>query len=112
VKEEAESELRSVEVKIARLNQDVTEMREEAARNWAEESERLRASGAAEIEKINLAARAELAASERAAQQELRESAAAMAVDRAAALVSSMMNTETRARMFQSFLNELGKGAK
>jgi F-type H+-transporting ATPase subunit b len=112
VKEEADRELRAVEVKISRLDQDVTEMRAEAARNWAAESERLRASGAAEIEKINLAARAELAASERAAQQELRESAAAMAVDRAAALVSSMMNTETRARMFQSFLSELGKGAK
>ncbi len=112
VKEEADRELRAVEVKISHLDQDVTDMRAEAARNWAAESERLRASGAAEIEKINLAARAELAASERAAQQELRESAAAMAVDRAAALVSSMMNTETRARMFQSFLSELGKGAK
>jgi F-type H+-transporting ATPase subunit b len=112
VKAEADRELREVEVKIARLDQDVAEMREEARRNWAAESERLRASGLAEIEKINLAARAELAASERAAQQQVREIAASMAVERAAALVSSMMNTEIRARMFQSFLGELGKGAK
>jgi F-type H+-transporting ATPase subunit b len=112
VKAEADRELREVEVKVARLDQDVAELREEARRNWAAESERLHASGLAEIEKINLAARAELAASERAAQQQVREIAASMAVERAAALVGSMMNTEIRARMFQSFLGELGKGAR
>jgi F-type H+-transporting ATPase subunit b len=112
VKAEADRELRVVETKIARLDQDVAEMREEARRNWAAESERLRTSGLAEIEKINLAARGELAASERAARHEVREIAASMAVERAAALVSSKMNTQIRARMFQSFLGELGRGAK
>jgi len=110
-KAEAERELHEVETKIERLDHDVAEMREEARRNWAAESERLYASGQAEIEKIAHAAREELAASERAAQHEVREIAASMAVERAAALVSSMMNTEIRARMFQSFLSELGRGA-
>jgi F0F1-type ATP synthase membrane subunit b/b' len=87
-------------------------MRAEAQRNWAAEAERLYKSGLTEIEKINQAARGELAASERAAQQEVREIAASLAVERAAALVSSKMNSEIRARMFQSFLSELGKGAK
>jgi F-type H+-transporting ATPase subunit b len=107
----ADRELHEVETKMARLDQDVAEMREEARRNWAAESDRLRASGQAEIEKIALAAREELAASERAAQQQVREIAASMAVERAATLVSSMMNAEIRARMFQSFLSELGRGA-
>lgn len=111
-KAEAERNLRVVEAKIARLDRDVAEMREEARRNWAAESERLRTSGLAEIEKINLAAREELAASERAARHEVREIAASMAVERAAALVSSKMNTEIRARMFQSFLSEIGKSGK
>jgi len=110
VKAEADRELREVETKVARLDQDVAEMREEARRNWATESERLYASGLAEIEKINQAARGELAASERAAQQQLREVAAALAMQNAAALVSSRMNAEIRAKMFQSFLVELGKG--
>jgi F-type H+-transporting ATPase subunit b len=110
-KAEADRELHEVETKIARLDHDVAEMREEARRNWAAESERLRASGQGEIEKIAHAAREELAASERAAQQQVREMAASRAVERAAALVSSMMNTEVRSRMFQSFLRELGKGA-
>jgi F-type H+-transporting ATPase subunit b len=111
VKVEADRELREVETKIARLDQDVAEMREEARRNWAAESERLNTSAQAEIEKIAHAAREELAASERAAQQQVREMAASLAVERAAALVSSMMNTEVRSRMFQSFLRELGRRA-
>ncbi len=110
-KAEADRELQQVEVKIAHLDQDVAEMRAEAGRNWAAESERLHASGQAEIEKIAQAAREELAASERAAQQQVREIAASMAVQRAATLVSSMMNAEVRSRMFQTFLNELGRGA-
>jgi F0F1-type ATP synthase membrane subunit b/b' len=108
-KAEADRELREVETKIARFDQDVAEMREEARGNWAAESGRLHASGVAEIEKINQAARAELGASERAAQQQLREIAATMAVQDAAALVASRMNAEIRARMFQSFLTELGR---
>jgi|SRR5882672_8334752 len=111
MKMEADRELREVETKIARLDQDVAEMREEARRNWAAESERLNTSAQAEIEKIAHAAREELAASERAAHQQVREMAASLAVERAAALVSSMMNTEVRSRMFQSFLRALGKGA-
>ena len=110
-KAEAHRELHEVEAKIARIDQDVAVMHEEARRNWTQESERLRASGQAEVEKIAHAAREELAASERAAQQQVREIAASLAVDRAAALVSSRMNAEIRARMFQSFLSELGRGA-
>jgi F-type H+-transporting ATPase subunit b len=109
-KAEADRELHEVEAKIAHLDRDVAEMRAEAQRNWAAESERLNASGQAEIEKIAQAAKEELAASERAAQHQVREIAASMAVERAAALMSSRMNAEIRARMFRSFLSELGRG--
>jgi F-type H+-transporting ATPase subunit b len=108
-KAEAERELSDVEAKLSRLDQEIAELRETARRNWAAESERLRASGLTEIEKIKQAAAAELAASARAAQQQLREIAASTAVQRAATLVSSRMNTEVRARMFRSFLGELGR---
>ena len=110
-KTEADRELREVEAKIARLDQEVVELREAARRDSAAEAERLLASGRAEIEKISQAARGELAASERAAQQELRALAASLAVERAAALLSSRMNGEIRARMFRAFLGELGRSA-
>jgi F-type H+-transporting ATPase subunit b len=108
-KEEATRELQQAESKVQHLDQDVAELREQARRDWVAESERLRASAAAEIEKINQAARAELAASERAAQQQLRGIAASLAVENAAALVGARMNPETRARIFQTFLADLGR---
>jgi F0F1-type ATP synthase membrane subunit b/b' len=108
-KEEANRELHAVEDKIAHLDQDVAELRQQARRNWEAESQRLYASGVTEIEKINQAARAELAASERAAQQQLRAIAASMAVENAAALVGARMNAEARAKIFQAFLADLGR---
>jgi F0F1-type ATP synthase membrane subunit b/b' len=105
----ADAELSEVDAKISRLGQEVAELREAARRDGMAETERLRASGVTEIEKIDQAARAELAASERAARQQLREAAASMAVERAGALVNSRMNGEVRARMFHSFLGELGR---
>jgi F-type H+-transporting ATPase subunit b len=110
-KAEADRELREVETKIARLNQEIAELREAAKRDSEAEAERLLVSGRAEIEKIKQAARGELAASERAAQQELRAIAASMAVERAGALVSSRMNGEIRARIFHAFLGELARSA-
>jgi F-type H+-transporting ATPase subunit b len=110
-KAEAERELHEVDTRIARLGQEIAELREAARRDSAAEGERLLASGRAEIEKISQAARGELAAAERAAQQELRAIAASMAVERAGALVSSRMNSEVRARIFHTFLGELGRSA-
>jgi F-type H+-transporting ATPase subunit b len=110
-KAEADRELREVEAKIARLDQEVAELREAARRDSTAEAERLRVSGRAEIEKISQAAHGELHAAERAAQQELRALAASMAVERAGTLVSSRMNGEIRARIFHSFLGELGRSA-
>jgi F0F1-type ATP synthase membrane subunit b/b' len=107
----ADAELSEVNAKISRLEQEVAELREAARRDGMAEAERLRASGVSEIEKIDQAARAELAASERAARQQLREAAASMAVERAGDLVHSRMNGEVRARMFHSFLGELGRSA-
>jgi F-type H+-transporting ATPase subunit b len=106
-KAEADRELREVEAKIARLDQETKEMHEAGKRDSLAEAERLRVSGLAEIEKIKLAARAELSAAERAAQQELRAVAASMAVDRAAVLVTAGMNAQVRAKMFRTFLSKL-----
>jgi F0F1-type ATP synthase membrane subunit b/b' len=108
-KAEADRVLSEVDAKIARLDQEIAEMREAARRNSDAESERLRVSGLAEIEKINQAARAELAASGRVAQQQLREITASMAIEQAGKLIDSRMNNEVRARLFHSFLGELGR---
>jgi len=110
-KAEADRQLSEVTTKISRLDQEVAEMRESARRGGIAEAERLRLSGLAEIEKIKHAALAELDASERAAQHELREAAASMAVERAGELVNSRMNGEIRAKLFHSFLGEIGRSS-
>jgi len=110
-KDAADGELREVTAKVENLDRDLSALRDEAQRNWAAESERLRTTSLIEIDKINQAARGELAASERAAQQQLRHITASLSVERAAALVSARLNPEIRSRMFQSFLDQLGKGA-
>jgi len=110
VKAEAERELAQAQAKTESLDRDLEKMREDAKQNWAAERERLRTSSVAEIEKINQSAVAEMAASERAAQQQLRHVAAALSVERAAALVTSRMNPEIRSKMFQSFLDKLERG--
>jgi len=110
-KEEADRQLQEVETRIARVDREVAELRDAARRDSVSEAERLNASGQAEIEKIQQAARAELGATERAARQELRVIAAAMAVERAGALVGSRMDKKVRAKLFQTFLAELGRSA-
>src|ERR1019366_6572205 len=101
-KEEADRQLREVDAKIARLDQEIAELREAARRDSVAESDRLKASGLAEIEKINLAARAEVGATERAAKQELRVLAASLAVERAGGLISSRMDKNLRAELFNA----------
>ena len=108
-KAEADRELHTTQEKIAHLDREVAQMREAARRESEAEAERLRVSGQTEIQKINIAASSELKAAERAAQQELRSLAAAMSVERAAAIVKLRMNPQVRARILQTFLDELGR---
>jgi F0F1-type ATP synthase membrane subunit b/b' len=108
-KAEADRELSEVNSKISRLDQEVSELREAARQGGLAEAERLRVSGRAEIEKIRQAAHGELDASERAAQHQLREMAASMAVEGAGVLIESRMNQGVRAKLFHSFLGDLGR---
>jgi len=107
----ADRELHATQEKIAHLDQEVARMREAAQGESQVEAERLRTSGETEIQKINSAARAELQAAERAAQQELRSVAASLSVERAAAIVRSRMNPAVRARIMQTFVDELERSA-
>jgi F0F1-type ATP synthase membrane subunit b/b' len=107
-KASADAELHEVQAKIVNLDREVMMMWEEAAREAAIEAARLRESARVEIEKIKQAAQVELIASERAARQELRGVAASLAVQRAGVVVSSRMTPDIRARLFRTFLGEIG----
>src|SRR6266481_2690929 len=85
-KAEADRQLREAEEKLARLEQEVAQLRATAQREATAEAERLRAITQSDIQKVGLAGEAEIEAAERAARLELKVVAANLAVDGAESL--------------------------
>ena len=108
---EAEKELRSIEARLARLDQEVAAMRAAAQRESAVEATRIRGLAREESAKIERAARAEMEAAERSARIELRRMAAHLTVSRAESFIREQINAATRAVLFRSFLADLGRRA-
>jgi len=107
-KREAERRLREAGQKLARLEQEVAELRASAQRDSAAEAERIRAMAREEAVKVERAAEAEMLAAERAARMELKGVAARLAVERAEAIVRGKMTPETQAAIFRAFVSDLG----
>src|SRR5207302_10509155 len=93
---EAERQLREAEEKLARLEQEVTQLRSTAQQEMAAETERLKAITQSDIEKVKLAAKAAMEAAERAARLELKTIAANLAVDGAESLLATEMTPQVQ----------------
>lgn len=110
-KARAMNQLRGAEEKLARLDQDVAQLRAAAQRESAAEAERVRAATREDQEKIARAAQSEMEAAERAARLELKALAAQLAVERAGALIQKQMTERTQGALFRSFLDHLSRSA-
>ena len=97
-KAEAERQLREAEEKLARLQQEVAQLRATAQREAAAEAERLRAVTQSDVKKVGLAAKAEIEAAERAARLELKVIAANLAVDGAESLLAKQFQGQAKFR--------------
>src|SRR5581483_8755765 len=75
-KAEADRTLQEAETRMARLEQEIAELRAQAQKDAATEGERIRALARTDAEKIAQAAKAEIEAAERAARVELKKIAA------------------------------------
>ena len=106
-KAEAERQLREAEEKLARLEQEVTQLRSTAQREMAAETERLKAITQSDIEKVKLAAKAEMEAAERAARLELKMIAANLAVDGAESLLAKEMTPQVQESLVAAFVKSL-----
>ena len=106
-KAEAERQLREAEEKLARLEQEVTQLRSTAQREMAAETERLKAITHSDIEKVKLAAKAEMEAAERAARLELKTIAANLAVDGAESLLAKEMTPQVQESLVAAFVKSL-----
>jgi F-type H+-transporting ATPase subunit b len=106
-KAEAERQLREAEEKLARLQQEVAQLRATAQREAAAEAERLRAVTQSDVQKVGLAAKAEIEAAERAARLELKVTAANLAVDGAESLLAKQLTPQAQESLVTSFVKSL-----
>ena len=106
-KAEADRVLREAEAKLARLEQEVAELRAQAQRETAAEGERIRGLAKSDAEKIAQAGKAEIEAAERAARVELRRIAAKLAVDGAESLLTKQLTPKAQEVLVTDFVKNL-----
>jgi F-type H+-transporting ATPase subunit b len=106
-KAEAERQLHEAEGKLARLEQDVAQLRATAQKEMTAEAERLRGVTQTDIQKVGLAAKAEIEAAERAARLELKTIAANLAVDGAESLLVKQLTPQAQESLVAQFVKHL-----
>jgi len=106
-KAEADRQLREAESKLARLQEEVTQLRATAQREAAAEAERIRAITKSDAEKVALAGKAEIEAAERAARLELKSIAANLAVDGAESLLAKQLTPQAQESLVAAFVKRL-----
>jgi F-type H+-transporting ATPase subunit b len=106
-KAEADRKLRDAEQRLARLEEEVRGLREQALKEAAAEAERIRAMAKSDAEKIAMAAKAEIEAAERAARIELKTLAAKLAVDGAESLLAKQLTPQTQDALIAGFVKSL-----
>jgi F-type H+-transporting ATPase subunit b len=106
-KAEADRQLREAEEKLARLEQEVTQLRATAQQEAAAEAERLRAITQSDIQRVSLAAKAEIEAAERAARLELKVITANLAVDGAESLLEKELTPQAQETLVAAFVKSL-----
>jgi F-type H+-transporting ATPase subunit b len=106
-KAEADRRLREAEGKLARLQQEVTQLRATAEQEAKAEAERIRNATQSDAQKIQLAAKAEIEAAERAARLELKAVAANLAVDGAESLLARQLTPQAQEALLAGFVKGL-----
>jgi F-type H+-transporting ATPase subunit b len=106
-KAEADQQLKEAEGKLARLQQEVAQLRATSETDAKAEAERIRNVTQSDAAKINTAAKAEIEAAERAARLELKAIAANLAVDGAESLLAKQLTPQTQEALVASFVKGL-----
>jgi F0F1-type ATP synthase membrane subunit b/b' len=104
---EAERQLKEAAAKLAGLQEEIAQFREQAQHDAVAELQRLREIMKIDIERVGIAGKAEIQAAERAARVELKALAAKLAVDRAESLVVKQMTPTLQEAMINNFVRSL-----
>jgi F0F1-type ATP synthase membrane subunit b/b' len=106
-KTEADRQLSEAADRLARLEQEVAELRAAAQKEAAADAEHIRALAISDAEKIGFAAKAEMEAAERAARLELKALAAKLAVDGAESLLRKQLTPQAQESLVSNFVKSL-----
>jgi F-type H+-transporting ATPase subunit b len=103
--EEASARLNSVEARLAKLDDQIAEMRSHAEADAAKEEQRIRANIEEEKSKILVAAEAEIQSATSAARREIQQFAAGLAIEQAARKL--VVTAETDRLLVENFARQL-----
>jgi F0F1-type ATP synthase membrane subunit b/b' len=104
--------LKEVEERLSRLDGEVTAVKEQSAREAAEERQRIAQSTEAEVVKLGEQAAREIETAGKVARKELRLYAAEQSVRRAEEIVRREMKPEDDARLIANNIDDLGGAAQ
>jgi F-type H+-transporting ATPase subunit b len=106
-KEEAEKRLREIDARLARLDEEVAEIRANAEREAKAEFERLIKQAQDEAERIKAMAEREIEGASKAAHLQLKEFVAAKSVELAENMIRKEIKPEDDDRLITNFAREL-----
>lgn len=104
--------LKEVEERLARLDTEVTAIKEQSAREAVEERERIARSTETEIARLSEQTLREINSAGKAARKDLRRYTAEQSVRLAEEIVRREMNPEDDARLIRNNIEELGGAAQ
>ncbi len=108
-REAAEAQRREIQAKVMNLQSEIEQLRVQGRRDAADEAQRLRDTARSESEKIEQAARTEIEAAARAGRLELKALGARLSVQLAEAMLRQELTPQAEAKLFRSFVGELGR---
>lgn len=108
-REAAERQRQEIRAKVANLQNEIEQLRLQGRRDAENEAQRLRDTVRSESEKIEVAARAEIDAAARAGRMELKALGARLSVQLAEAMLRQELTSQAEAKLFRSFVAELGR---
>lgn len=107
MKEDAETRIREIELRVAGIEEEIQRMRESSRQEMQAEAERIRAETARTIAKIQAHARLEIASATKLAKQELRVHAADLAIELASSEIRRGLTPAAQAGLVKQFVAQL-----
>jgi F-type H+-transporting ATPase subunit b len=108
---DAEKRARDVDQLLAKLQEEVERLRQDARQEMAAEGERQRAETAAQLERLKKQGQQEIAAAAKAVQQELRVYSAQLALDLAETKIRQRLTPQTQDDLIRAFVGDLERNS-